>query len=67
MLTEVSYRLICTSIVTIANRSSIDDNNDSDGHLVVTPLILTSNNKTKTFPKLLRLKFENIVSNVLIS
>ncbi|CAF1122720.1 unnamed protein product [Rotaria sordida] len=60
VLTQIPYRLLCKSIVTIANPHSVYDNNDYDGHLVVTLLTLTSNNKTITFSKPLRIKFENI-------
>jgi hypothetical protein len=61
VLTQISYRLLCTSNVTVANPRSVNDNNDGDGHLVITPLILKSNEKRTTFPKPLRIKFENIV------
>jgi hypothetical protein len=67
VITEVPYRLLCISIVTVANPRSVYDNNDGDGHLVITPLILTSNDKTMTFPKLLRIKFENIVRYLLMN
>lgn len=66
-ITEIPYRLLCTSIVTVVNPRSIYDNNDGDGYLIITPLILTSNTITMIFSKLLRIKFENIVRNLVIN
>jgi hypothetical protein len=58
--------LLCTSIVTVSNPRLTYKNNQGDGHLVTTPLILTINSKTMTFTKPLRIKFENIVRNLLM-
>ncbi|CAF1281839.1 unnamed protein product [Rotaria sp. Silwood1] len=63
-LTEIPFRLLCTSIVTVANPRSFYDDNDHDRHLVITLLTLTSNNKTMTFSNPLRIQFENITLTI---
>ncbi|CAF0726212.1 unnamed protein product [Adineta steineri] len=58
-------RLLCTSIVTVINpRLFDDDNNTPVEHLIINTLILTSNDKTMTFPKPLRIKIENITLTI---
>ncbi|UJR34161.1 hypothetical protein I4U23_021569 [Adineta vaga] len=59
-LSTISYRSLCTSIVTIENHQSILNDNTSLGYIINTPLILTSNAQTWIFPRNLRIKFENI-------
>lgn len=66
ILTEVPYRLLCKSNVYIANSRSEYNINASDGYLIVTELMLISNNNNITFPKALRIKFENIVRRYFI-
>lgn len=61
-ISDSPYRLLCTSIVTINNSSIIHQDHDENGHLVITSLTLTSNNQSIIFPRSLRIKFENIVS-----
>ena len=61
LVSDTPYRLLCTSIVTVNNSNKVYENNDGDGHLVITSLTLTSNNHSITFPRPLRIKFENIV------
>jgi hypothetical protein len=57
LLTDNLYRLLCSSNVTVANPRSIS----ADEYLIITSLILKSNNKSMPFSKPLKLKFENFV------
>ncbi len=59
ILTENPYRLLCTSIISVINPHSIY----GDEHLIITPLILTINQKIIKFQQILTIKFENIVTN----
>lgn len=62
LISEIPYRSLCTSIVTVNNPDLVYDNNDGDGHVLITSLTLTSDGNNITFPRPLRIKFENIVS-----
>ncbi|CAF4767763.1 unnamed protein product [Rotaria socialis] len=64
LATQIPYRLLCASTVTVAHPQSEYDQNALNGHLVVTSLTLISNNKTMNFSKLLRIKFENITLTI---
>lgn len=61
-LSTLSYCSLCTSIVTITNHRSIENSETFLEYTIETPLILTSNAQTMTFHRILRIKFENIVS-----
>ena len=58
------YRSLCTSVVSVENRYGYTSSTSFTDHLVVTPLVLTSNTETMTFPRVLRVKFENIVRKI---
>ena len=61
MISEIPYRLLCHSIVFVENPRQPSTTDETNGHLIDTPLNLMSNAKDMTFPKSFRLKFENIV------
>ncbi|CAM4782539.1 unnamed protein product [Rotaria magnacalcarata] len=64
LVSEIPYRLLCNSTVTVAHPHSEYYQNALNGHIVVTSLTLISNNKTMNFSKLLRIKFENITLTI---
>ncbi|CAF1591017.1 unnamed protein product, partial [Adineta ricciae] len=64
ILSQNPYRALCTSIVSVENRYEYAEDKSFTDHLVVTPLILTSNLETMTFPRILRVKFENITLTI---
>lgn len=60
-LTENPFRLLCRSTVYLVNRRFSENYNGINGHVISTPLILTSDAQKMIFSKPLRIKFENIV------
>ena len=62
LVSDSPYCSLCTSIITVNNPDLVYNNNDGDGHVLTTSLTLTSNDNQITFPRRLRIKFENIVS-----
>lgn len=62
-LSQKPFRLLCRSTVYVQNRHPSTEFDGVNGHVIATPLTLTSDGQKMMFPKPFKVKFENIVSD----